>query len=123
MILVDTPVWIDHLRLADAQLSTLLNDGQVLGHPHVTGELALGNLQNRDGVLSALEGLPKARMAMDVEVLRLISSQRLFSYGIGYINAHLLAATMLTGGAAIWTRDRRLQVAASKMGLSMASPH
>ncbi len=117
MILVDTSIWIDHLRAADEQLSALLSDGKVLGHPFVTGELTLGNLANRISVIGAMQELPQAQMATDTEVLRFISEKRLFGQGIGYIDTHLLAAILLTPGSTLWTRDKRLLAIASRLGV------
>lgn len=96
MILVDASIWVDHLRAGDERLIALLNNGEVLGHPFVTGELALGNLRQRDAFLSDLRALPRAVVASDEEVLRLINRQMLFGRGIGYVDAHLLAAARLT---------------------------
>ena len=101
MILVDTSVWIGHLRHGDVELTRLLNTGQVLTHRFVIGELALGSLQNRNIVLSTLQNLPQATVASDEEVLHFIESHGLFGTGIGYIDAHLLAAVRLSSGAAI----------------------
>jgi predicted nucleic acid-binding protein len=123
MILVDTSVWIDHLRQGNAELSAFLNAGRVLAHPFVTSELALGHLQQRDMVLDALHGLPQASVATDEEVLRFITLQTLFGTGIGYVDAHLLAAVRLSPGALLWTRDKRLHTAATNLGLSANLAH
>ncbi|MFC3110324.1 type II toxin-antitoxin system VapC family toxin [Undibacterium arcticum] len=123
MILVDTSVWIDHLRHGDAELTRLLNAGQVLSHRFVTGELALGSLQNRDMVLGALQDLPQACVATDEEVMRFIAQHALFGTGIGYIDAHLLAAMRLSPGASLWTRDKRLLAASARLGLSANLTH
>jgi len=123
VILVDTSVWVDHLRTGDRVLGQLLDSGGVLGHRFVTGELALGNLRERDLVLNALRELPQATVASDDEVLHFIDRQALFGLGIGYVDAHLLAAVLLTLGAKLWTRDRRLQAAATQLGLATAPQH
>jgi predicted nucleic acid-binding protein len=112
VILVDTSVWIDHLREGDAGLRTLLERGGVLSHPFVIGELAMGNLKQRDAVLGLLDDLPKATVATEDEVLRFTIDRALFGLGIGYIDAHLLAAVQLTPGSLLWTRDKRLHQAA-----------
>lgn len=122
MILVDTSVWVDHLRVRSERLIALLNSGEVLGHPFVMGELALDNLRGRDIFLSALGALPQVVVASDEEVLHLIDRQTLFGRGIGYVDAHLLAATRLTG-TRLWTRDRRLQAVATQLGLAAALSH
>jgi predicted nucleic acid-binding protein len=123
VILVDTSVWVEHLRLASAMLAELLDDGEILGHPFVLGELALGNLRQRDAFLSDLRDLPQAIVAEDEEVLHLIDRHALFGRGIGYVDAHLLAAARLTAGSKLWTRDRRLQAVAAQLGLATALSH
>ena len=117
MILVDTSIWIDHLRQSDERLSNLLNQGQVLAHPFVIGELALGNLQNRGAILDALQDLPQTPVATDSEVLGFIQENFLYGIGIGYIDAHLLAAVRLSPGTMLWTRDKRLLAAGKNLGL------
>ena len=123
MILVDTSVWVEHLHTGDEELAELLSRGEVLAHPFVIGELALGNLQPRDPFLSDLRDLPQAVVAEDEEVLRLIDRQALFGRGIGYVDAHLLAAARLTAGIRLWTRDRRLQAVAVELRLAAALSH
>jgi len=118
LILVDTSIWIDHLRAGDAGLIQLLNTAQVLVHPFVIGELALGNLRQRDLILTAISDLPRAEVATDMEVLHFVDRHALFGLGIGYVDAHLLAATRLKAGTALWTRDKRLAAAAGQLGLA-----
>jgi predicted nucleic acid-binding protein len=118
VILVDTSVWIDHLRVGDPQLTALLQEAQVLAHPWVTGELALSQLARRSEILGLLSNLPQAKVATDAEVMALVEAQRLFGLGIGYVDAHLLAATLLTTDAGLWTRDKRLAAAAAGLGIS-----
>jgi predicted nucleic acid-binding protein len=122
VILVDTSVWVDHLRVGSERLIALLNGSEVLGHPFVMGELALCNLRGRDIFLSALGALPQVVVASDDEVLHLIDRQTLLGRGIGYVDAHLLAAARLTG-TRLWTRDRRLQAVATQSGLAAALSH
>ncbi len=118
MIIVDTSVWIDHLRSGDTVLADLLGSGRVLAHSFITGEIALGSLRQRDTVLGSLSDLPQATLASDDEVLMLIEREKLYGIGIGYVDAHLLAAARLTAGTLIWTRDRRLRQASARLGLS-----
>ena len=122
MIVVDTAVWIDYLRGAETALASLLSEGQVLAHPMVVGELACGNLRNRDEVLGLLGGLPRAPAATDQEVLAFIEHHRLMDRGIGYIDAHLLAATALASPSQLWTNDRRLSETAARLGLAYRVP-
>lgn len=118
MILVDTSIWIDHLRIGNPDLVRFLLDGQVLAHPWVVGELALGHLSQRSEILGLLRNLPQATVATEVEVLTLIDNQRLAGLGIGYVDAHLVAATMLTPDARLWTRDKRLAAVADHLGVA-----
>ena len=119
MILVDTSVWVEHLRAGNKMLAGFLDAGQVLTHPFVIGELALGNLQNRKVVLDALLDLPQARVATAAEVLFFIDRHALFGRGIGYVDGHLLAAVRVTVGATLWTHDQRLSRVASQLGMAM----
>lgn len=119
MILVDTSVWIDHLRKGDAVLQRLLEKGRVLSHPFVIGELAMGSLKQSDLVLDALQDLPKAAVAQEDEILAFIRNQGLFGLGIGYVDAHLLAGAQLTPDALLWTRDRRLAEIAARLSLAV----
>lgn len=120
MILVDTSVWIDHLHHGDEVLASLLTAERVLAHPFVIGELALGNLQARDVILSTMRKLPQATVAHPEDVLHFINREALSGLGIGYVDAHLLAAARLTPGTSLWTRDKRLHAAAGKLGLAPA---
>ncbi|WP_213804578.1 PIN domain-containing protein [Granulicella sp. dw_53] len=115
MILIDTSVWVDHLRAGDDAVKRLLETGQVLSHPFVIGELAMGSLKQREVVLGALQDLPKAAVASEDEVLGFIRDRSLFGVGIGYIDAHLMTAVQLTPDALLWTRDRRLAEVAARL--------
>jgi predicted nucleic acid-binding protein len=118
VILIDTSVWVDHLRTGNKALAALLDTGMVLAHPFVIGELALGSLRQRQSVLNALADLPHASVATDAEVLHFIERQALFGLGIGYIDAHLLAAVQLTESAELWTNDKKLHGVAVKLRLA-----
>lgn len=115
MILLDTSIWVDHLRQSDAQVVALLQADLVLAHPFVIGELACGNLKSRADVLELLNTLPQARVALEHEVLFFIDRHKLMGLGIGYIDAHLLAATTLTERTKLWTRDKRLDALAQQL--------
>jgi predicted nucleic acid-binding protein len=115
LILVDTSVWVDHLRRGDAQLVALLESAKVATHPFVIGEIACGSLANRQTVLALLQDLPMATVADSDEVLAYIERHRLYGKGIGYVDVHLLAAAALTADAALWTRDKRLLAAAQAL--------
>jgi len=120
VILVDTAVWIDHFRDGDRQLTDLLDRSAVLAHPWVIGELALGNLRGRAEILRLLADLPQATVATPAELQALIDQRELHGSGIGYVDAQLLAATMLTDSATLWTRDRRLHSAAHQLKVAHA---
>jgi predicted nucleic acid-binding protein len=112
MILVDTSVWIDHLHRSDPALVGLLGRSLVLQHPMVLGELALGSLRNRVETLRAFEGLPSTAIATHAEVFGLIERRQLHGRGLSLVDTHLLASVLLTPGASLWTRDKRLHAAA-----------
>lgn len=114
MILVDTSIWIDHLRAGNSALTRLLENSRVLAHPFVIGELALGHLHQRQAILDALHDLPQATVATDVEAMAFIDQQQLTGLGIGYVDVHLLASVQLTPGARLWTRDKRLHAVATE---------
>jgi predicted nucleic acid-binding protein len=123
VILVDTSIWIYHWRKSDLRMTSLLEAGQVLVHPFVVGELSLGNLLNRQQVLAMLQDLPQATTATDAEVMGFIDQTALAGGGIGYIDAHLLAAVRLTPGAQLWTRDKSLLATSVWLSLSYAAAH
>jgi predicted nucleic acid-binding protein len=118
MILVDTSVWIDHLRDADAKLIYLLEKNQVACHPVVIGEVALGSIKNRETIISALTDLPSVVIAEHQEVLDFIELHLLSGSGIGFSDVHLLASAMLTPNTRIWTRDKRLAAQAVRLRIS-----
>jgi len=122
VILVDTSVWIDHLRRHNKTLAQLLHAGMVLTHPFVIGELALGDLRQREVVLTALSDLPCAGVATEPEVLHFIDQYALFGRGVGYVDVHLLAAVRLTPGVELWTNDKRLQKVAVQLGMTTTLP-
>ncbi|MDQ3432997.1 MAG: type II toxin-antitoxin system VapC family toxin [Actinomycetota bacterium] len=116
MILLDTSIWIDHLRVGQSTVAELLEAGAVLAHPWVTGEIALGRLSARAEILALLGNLPQATVATSNEVSTLVESRQLYGLGIGYVDAQLLAATLLTRDAQLWTRDKRLARVATDLG-------
>jgi predicted nucleic acid-binding protein len=119
VILADTSVWIDHLRASNAMFSRLLIEGQILVHPFVIGELALGNLKDRRKFLQELSDQPHAQKALDTDVLVLIEQNHLFGKGVGFIDAHLLASARICN-AQIWTTDKRFHEVAVNLGLAHA---
>ena len=116
MILVDTSVWIEHLRAGSNRLRALLFDEQVLCHPFIVGELACGALQKRSDILGMLKALPEAHLVEHREVLSFLEARRLYGRGIGWVDAHLLASTLLTGGT-LWTLDKPLRRAAAALNV------
>jgi predicted nucleic acid-binding protein len=123
MILVDTSVWIDHIDHSEPIMVDLLLHDRVRIHPYVIGELSLGSLRNRATVLRALNDLPRVPVATPDEVLYLIEQQRLFSRGIGYVDASLFASAKLQPGVTIWTRDKRLKKIADEFALGAVLEH
>lgn len=122
MILADTSIWVQHFRFGEPLLVELLTRGDILMHPFVIGELALGSLGDRDIVLDSLQALPSAGLAQMEEVLLLVERRRLFARGIGYVDACLIASTLLTDGTRLWTRDRRLKAVAVELVIEFAQP-
>ena len=116
--LVDTSVWVDHLARGDAQLAALLESGDVLIHPMILGEIALGSLRDRSGVLRELGRLPRAAQASHDEAMHAVEAHGLYGTGLGYVDAHLIASALLTPGARLLTRDRRLLEQAQRLGLA-----
>lgn len=114
MILVDTSVWIHHLRKGDRELTRLLNEGVVLCHPFVIGELACGNLKNRAEILSLLAALPSSSLASHAEGLHLVTDRELVGRGIGWIDVHLLASALLSK-CTLWTKDKALGAVAAAL--------
>ena len=114
MILVDTSVWVDHLRRRDPVLSDALENGEVAVHPFVIGELACGTLPDRAALFRLLEELPAAPLAAQPE------RRRLMGKGLGYVDAHLLASTLLAAPESmrLWTRDLALEAAANSLGIA-----
>jgi predicted nucleic acid-binding protein len=119
LILVDTSVWVDHLRKGDSQLVELLEGNAVIMHPFVVGEIACGSLAGRALTLDLLQLLPMATVAEFSEVLGYIERYKLYGKGIGYVDAHLLASAAI-GGAKLWTRDKKLQAVTRDLGYSFA---
>jgi len=117
VILVDTSVWVDYLHDGDPALVFLLENGQVCTHDYVVGELACGNLRNRAEVLGLLQSLPRVVTATEEETLFLIENRKLMGRGIGYIDAHLLVATILRG-ARLWTKDKPLKAIAEESNVA-----
>lgn len=119
MILVDTSIWVDHLRSGVPQLTAALQSGEVFIHPWVVGELVCGNLRDRSRVLQLLQNLPAARVATPAEVLMLIEQHQLMGRGIGFVDAQLLASARLST-CFLWTQDHRLAELAEALGVNPA---
>jgi predicted nucleic acid-binding protein len=119
LILVDTSVWVDHLRSGDAQLVDLLESNAVVIHPFVVGEIACGSLADRALTLDLLQHLPLAAVAEFDEILGYIERHSLHGKGIGYVDVHLLASAAI-GGTQLWTRDKRLLTAARDLGCALS---
>lgn len=115
MLLVDSSVWIDHFRDPDPTLTAYLGSESVLCHSFVLGELAMGSLRDRTRTIAMLEELPIPNEPGHDEVMALVENERLFSRGLSWIDAHLLASTLITPGSRLWTRDKRLMEAAREL--------
>jgi predicted nucleic acid-binding protein len=117
LILADTSVWVDHLRSVNTELRELLDQGRIVIHPFVIAELALGSLRERAKTLALLDLLPQIKVAQMNEVRLTIEARRLYSLGIGLIDAHLIASALINPSTLLWTRDRRLRKVAEGFGL------
>ena len=115
-MLVDTSVWVDFLRTGNAALTSILESAEVWSHPFVQGELACGNLRNREEILSLIGSLPQAPVITHDEALSLVERRVLVGSGLGWIDIHLLGSALLAG-IPLWTLDRRLFEAATRMGI------
>jgi len=120
VILVDTSVWIDHLRKSEAKLHDLLLNDEVVTHPLVRLELALGSIANREKVLADLALLPHVAVAETEELFELVEFRRLYRRGIGITDLHLVASALFDKSILIWTRDRRLGEVADECGIRAA---
>ena len=117
MVLVDTSVWVEYLRNGNVRLETLLEEGHVVCHPLIVGELACGNLKNRAEILSLLQALPVATHGEHEEVMKFIEDHALMGKGLGYIDIHLIASAILTE-IPLWTVDKKLNEISSKLGMA-----
>lgn len=120
MILPDSGIWIDHIAKSIPALNALLADDRILGHPFVTGEVALGSLSTRARTIAKLDALPQLPVQRHERVGFLIESAELWGKGVGYVDAHLLASVKLVPGALLWTGDDRLRKQADRLGVAYA---
>jgi predicted nucleic acid-binding protein len=118
VILADTTIWVDHLRVPNTEMQRLLNEVKIAIHPFVVAELALGSLRDRTRTLARLEMLTQVRVAQLGEVRRLIEAHSLWGKGIGLTDVHLIASTLITPNIQLWTRDRRLRSVAESLGIA-----
>jgi predicted nucleic acid-binding protein len=117
LILADTSVWIDHFRSGNREMSQSLNRGEIVIHPWIIGELALGSLKDRAKTLAMLDLLPQVHIAQANELRRMIEARRLYNIGIGLIDAHLIASVFITPPTLLWTLDKRLRKVAEVLGI------
>jgi predicted nucleic acid-binding protein len=117
LILADTSIWIDHFRSGNKEMRKYLHEGQIVIHPSIVAELALGSLRERAKTLALLDLLPPVRAAQLSEVRRMIEARRLYSLGIGLTDAHLIASVFINSSTLLWTRDKRLRKAAEDLGI------
>ncbi|MFI5070924.1 MAG: type II toxin-antitoxin system VapC family toxin [Terriglobales bacterium] len=122
MILADTSIWIDHLRSDDKEMRTRLDQGQIVIHPFIIAELALGSLKSRAKTLALLDLLPQVRVAQLTEVRLTIEARRLYNLGVGLTDAHLIASAFINPPTLLWTRDKRLRKAAERLGIHASLP-
>ena len=123
MIVIDSSIWIDHLRSTVPHLAELLIEQRAVQHSGVIAELALGSIAERERFLGMLVALPQIHTVSDDQLLDVISEHALYGTGIGYVDAHLLASTLATADARLWTSDKRLAAQAERLGCSYQPPH
>ena len=122
MILADTSVWVDHLRFGDKDMRQLLDRGQIVIHPFIVAELALGSIKDRAKTLALLDLLPQARIAQLYELRLGIEARRLYSVGIGFTDAHLIASALIDSPTLLWARDKKLRKVAENLGIHASLP-
>jgi len=122
LILADTSVWIDHLRSGIKEMTQNLNQGQIVIHPFIIAELAVGSLHDRSRTLGLLDLLPQVRVAQLNEVRALIESRHLYGLGTGIIEAHLIASVLISAPMLLWTRDKQLRRVAERLGVHASLP-
>ena len=117
MILVDTSIWVEHLRSGSIHLKSILEEGEVACHPFIIGELACGNMKNRKEVISLLQALPFTKAATDDEIIHFIEANQIMGIGLGLVDVHLLASSLLSN-VHLWTTDKSLIAAAKKLNVN-----
>lgn len=122
MILADTSIWVDYLRSRNPEFASLLRNGQIVMHPFIVAEIALGSLHNRGKRLGEMEALLEVKVAQLNEVRHMIEAHTLYSKGIGLTDAHLIASCLMTPGTKLWTRDGALQKVANALGILVELP-
>jgi predicted nucleic acid-binding protein len=122
LILADTSIWVDHFRSGNKELQKALNQGQIVVHPFIIAELALGSLKERTKTLALLDLLPQVRVAQLSELRVMIEARRLYSLGIGLTDAHLIASVFIDSPTLLWTRDKRLRQVAENLGIHASLP-
>ncbi|HET7890686.1 MAG TPA: type II toxin-antitoxin system VapC family toxin [Candidatus Sulfotelmatobacter sp.] len=122
MILADTSIWIDHLRSRNQEMRRHLEQGQIVIHPFIIAELALGSLKDRAKALALLDLLPQVRVARASELRSMIEARRLYNLGIGLTDAHLIASVFIDTPTLLWTRDKRLRKVAEGLGIHAGLP-
>jgi hypothetical protein len=122
LILADTTVWIDHFRAQNLKMRALLQTGQIVIHPFIAAELALGSLHDRASTLSYLDALPRVRVAQTGEVRAMVELHSVYGKGIGLVDAHLLTSTLIDAGTQLWTLDKRLRSVAEALSVHVSLP-
>ena len=120
MVLIDTSVWVSHLRHGNSRLQKLLQEGRVAIHPFIIGELACGNISNRTEIISLMQSLPMLDLVEHEELLLFIEHNKMMGSGLGFVDVHLLAAAMLAG-IPLWTQDKKLKQACSLLGIDFST--
>ena len=120
MVLVDTSIWVSHLRHGNSRLQKLLEEGGVASHPFIIGELACGNISNRTEILSLMQSLPMLDAIEPEELLLFIEHHKVMGAGLGFVDVHLMAAALLAG-IPLWTQDKKFKQACSRLSIDFAT--
>ena len=119
MVLIDTSVWITHLKKGLPDLQSLLYDSGVVCHSFVIGEIACGGIKNRKEIISLLQALPDSPIVSNEEFMFFLDTHKLSDKGIGFVDVHLLASAKLSK-IPLWTEDKNLRIAAQSLSLSFS---
>lgn len=122
MILVDSSIWVDHLRAEDLHLTQLIARDELQHHAFVTGEVGMGSFSSpkaRSQAIAFFRGLEPAVIVGEVAFHEYVMAQQLYGTGAGFVDCHLLASVAETVNLRLWTADKRLANQAKRIGVPL----